>query len=143
MIRRKIKEAARELSKEEREFLVSGERRLASSSPWAVRRSLPLPDRVESPQQPRTPSPRDGAALERAKRLRQENRTFFHFFLSKLIFWVARVPREENMEEVRRLNELILAAKCSTILDNQVDQTNFLRFIFNRRKMLLLKNCLN
>jgi hypothetical protein len=30
------------------------------------------------------------------------------------------VSREDNMEEVRRLNELILAAKCSTILDNQV-----------------------
>ena len=28
--------------------------------------------------------------------------------------------REENLEEVRRLNELILAAKCNTILDNQV-----------------------
>jgi hypothetical protein len=30
------------------------------------------------------------------------------------------LKREENLEEVRRLNELILAAKCSTILDNQV-----------------------
>ena len=28
--------------------------------------------------------------------------------------------REENLEEVRRLNELIVAAKCNTILDNQV-----------------------
>jgi hypothetical protein len=67
---RKIKEAARELSKEERDLLVSGERR-HTSSPWAVRRSLPLPDRVETPPEVRTPSPRDGAALERAKRLRQ------------------------------------------------------------------------
>ena len=67
-----MKEAARELSKEERELLVSGERRHVSS-PWAVRRhAIPLPDRVETPPQVRTPSPRDGAALERAKRLRQE-----------------------------------------------------------------------
>jgi hypothetical protein len=67
---RKIKEAARELSKEERDMLVTGERRHTASSPWAVRRSLPLPDRIETPPEVRTPSPRDGAALERAKRLR-------------------------------------------------------------------------
>ena len=32
--------------------------------------------------------------------------------------------KEEELEEVRRLNELILAAKCHTILDNQVSDSS-------------------
>ena len=40
------------------------------SSPWAVRRAVQLPEPVYSPPALRTPSPRDGATLERANRLR-------------------------------------------------------------------------
>ncbi|XP_023320416.1 trichohyalin isoform X2 [Eurytemora carolleeae] len=92
---RKIREASKEMTKEERELLLGGERSM--SSPWAVRRAVQLPEPVYSPPALRTPSPRDGATLERANRL-----------------------REENLEEVRRLNELILAAKCNAVLDKQV-----------------------
>ena len=75
---------------------------IRDSPRWAYRRdSIQLPERRESanssPTLGKTPSPRDGAILEKAARM-----------------------KEEELEEVRRLNELILAAKCHTILDNQV-----------------------
>ena len=93
---RAIKEAARLLSPEEVRP-ETGEKK--AESPWAVRRRVPLPDTVSSPdrQEEEEESPRDGAFLERARHL-----------------------REENLEEVRKLNEYILAAKCNTVLDNQV-----------------------
>ena len=99
----KIREAARAMTAEEKAVLASGldpnmpptvEKN--DSSPWAVRRNTALPERIESPAQEEN-SPRDGAFLERAQRL-----------------------REENIEEVRKLNELILSAKCNAVLDNQV-----------------------
>ena len=98
---RQIREAARAMSAAERASLTdarppSADRK--SQSPWAVRRSLPLPDAVAgSPAEEPAASPRDGAFLERAKQL-----------------------REENIQEVRKLNELILSAKCNAVLDSQV-----------------------
>ena len=102
----KIKEASRAMTSQEKSQLSDGldsntevpsaERNVVS--PWAVRRSnvTALPERIESPLQAEL-TPRDGAFLERAQHL-----------------------REENIEEVRRLNEFILAAKCNAVLDSQV-----------------------
>ena len=99
----KIREAARAMTPDEKALLATGidpnrppSAEKKASSPWAVRRSIALPERIESPAQEES-SPRDGAFLERAQRL-----------------------REENIEEVRKLNELILSAKCNAVLDSQV-----------------------
>ena len=90
----RIREAARALTKEE----VAGEKEPESRpSPWAVRRAIPLPERPEVEVEEREEPREQAAILERAQRL-----------------------REENAEEVRKLNELILSAKCNAVLDNQV-----------------------
>ena len=94
---RLIKEAARLITPEETRP-ESAERRTVPGSPWAVRRRVPLPDTVASPEKEEDEEePRDGAFLERARQL-----------------------REENLEEVRKLNEYIMAAKCNTVLDSQI-----------------------
>ena len=92
---RAIKEAARVMTTEERAALAES----GAGSPWAVRRRVALPEPPASPDRPEQleESPRDEAFLERARQL-----------------------REENLEEVRKLNEYIMAAKCNTVLDSQV-----------------------
>ena len=100
---RAIKEAARVITPEERRVLEdTGPMERKPPSPWAVRRSIPLPETREPDNcQVVEDSPRDEAFLERAKQL-----------------------REENISEVRKLNEYILSAKCNTILDTQVAEKN-------------------
>ena len=98
----KIREAARALSKEEQNQLLlseSGEGRPSPKSPWAVRRAVALPQKtdVEPALEEKEDLKEQGAILERAQRL-----------------------REEGAEEVRKLNELILSAKCNAVLDSQV-----------------------
>ena len=92
---RAIKEAARVMTSEEKAALAE----TTAGSPWAVRRRVALPEPPASPDRAdlQEDSPRDGAFLERARQL-----------------------REENLEEVRKLNEYIMAAKCNTVLDTQV-----------------------
>ena len=100
---RLIKDAARTMTAEETAALndnnqAPGYQERKPPSPWAVRRSIPLPETRGSPTSDEVEqSPRDEAFLERAKML-----------------------REENLTEVKKLNEFILSAKCNTILDNQV-----------------------
>ena len=99
---RAIKEAARVMTPEERAALAEpgAGAGAGAGSPWAVRRRVALPEPPPaSPdrQDQLEESPRDGAFLERARQL-----------------------REENLEEVRKLNEYIMAAKCNTVLDSQV-----------------------
>ena len=99
---RAIKEAARVMTPEERAALAEpgAGAGAGAGSPWAVRRRVALPEPPPaSPdrQDQLEESPRDGAFLERARQL-----------------------REENLEEVRRLNEYIMAAKCNSVLDTQV-----------------------
>ena len=99
---RAIKEAARVITPEERRMLEDGPVDRKPPSPWAVRRSIPLPESREPDNcQAVEDSPRDDAFLERAKQL-----------------------REESISEVRKLNEYILSAKCNTILDTQVAEKN-------------------
>lgn len=103
---RMIQEAARVMSPEEKAALSQenspgpGDRKPAS--PWAIRRSIPLPETRTSPETTEIEdSPRDEAFLQRAKEL-----------------------REENIAEVRKINEFILSAKCNTVLDTQVAEKN-------------------
>ena len=100
---RAIKDAARIITPEERRVLEdTGPMDRKPPSPWAVRRSIPLPETREPDNcQDVEDSPRDEAFLERAKQL-----------------------RDENISEVRKLNEYILSAKCNTILDTQVAEKN-------------------
>ena len=95
----KIREAARALTKEEQNQLLSeSEGRPSPKSPWAVRRAIALPQKTEvEALEEKEDLKEQGAILERAQRL-----------------------REEGAEEVRKLNELILSAKCNAVLDSQV-----------------------
>ena len=95
----KIREAARALTKEEQNQLLSeSEGRPSPKSPWAVRRAIALPQKTEvEVLEEKEDLKEQGAILERAQRL-----------------------REEGAEEVRKLNELILSAKCNAVLDSQV-----------------------
>ena len=95
----KIREAARALTKEEQNQLLSeSEGRPSPKSPWAVRRAVALPQKTEvEALEEKEDLKEQGAILERAQRL-----------------------REEGAEEVRKLNELILSAKCNAVLDSQV-----------------------
>ena len=102
---RLIREAARVMTPEERRQLEEGpaapERK--PPSPWAVRRSIPLPEPRGHEDQDQDgeedQEPRDEAFLERARQL-----------------------REESLSEVRKLNEYILSAKCNTVLDTQIQE---------------------
>ena len=96
----KIREAARALTKDEQNQLLaeSDPGRPCPKSPWAVRRAVALPQKTEvEAMEEKEDLKEQGAILERAQRL-----------------------REEGAEEVRKLNELILSAKCNAVLDNQV-----------------------
>ena len=99
---RAIKEAARVITPEEKRMMEDCPVDRKPPSPWAVRRSIPLPEtREPDNSQVDEELPRDDAFLERAKQL-----------------------RDENISEVRKLNEYILSAKCNTILDTQVAEKN-------------------
>ena len=102
---RMIRDAARAMTPEETAALNEQQPTVSERkppSPWAVRRSIPLPEARVSPNLDETEqSPRDEAFLERANQ------------------W-----RGENLMEIKKLNEFILSAKCNTILDTQVAEKN-------------------
>ena len=101
-----IQDAAKVMTPEERSSLSGMEstpQERKPPSPWAVRRSIPLPEARQSPGPEEDPDQnlKDDAFLERAKHM-----------------------RDESLTEVRKLNEFIMSAKCNTVLDTQVAEKN-------------------